>query len=115
MLKDLIKVANRLDALGLQKEADALDQIIKKVAWPWDEEPMKITRDIDIGNEETGIRYYASVKKPYQYMTSFRNRGEQKSIIYCAPGHRDNSLYTELSIDAWNEDVESLNKGEKPK
>jgi len=32
MLKELVKVANRLDYLGLQKEADILDQIIKKMA-----------------------------------------------------------------------------------
>jgi len=32
MIKDLIKVANRLDSLGLAKEADHLDAIIKKLA-----------------------------------------------------------------------------------
>ena len=32
MLKNLIKVANRLDNLGLSKEADLLDSIIKKIA-----------------------------------------------------------------------------------
>jgi len=30
MIKDLIKLANELDAKGLYKEADALDQIIKR-------------------------------------------------------------------------------------
>jgi hypothetical protein len=30
MIKDLIKLANKLDAKGLYKEADALDQIIKR-------------------------------------------------------------------------------------
>jgi len=30
MLKDLVKLANRLDNLGLRKEADFLDTIIKK-------------------------------------------------------------------------------------
>lgn len=30
MLKDLVKLANRLDSIGLQKEADFLDSIIKK-------------------------------------------------------------------------------------
>jgi hypothetical protein len=29
MIKDLIKVANRLDALGLTKEADIIDSIIR--------------------------------------------------------------------------------------
>lgn len=32
MLKDLVKVANRLDSLGLTKEADAIDGIISKEA-----------------------------------------------------------------------------------
>jgi len=32
MIKDLIKLANRLDSLSLTKEADFLDKIIKKVA-----------------------------------------------------------------------------------
>ena len=32
MLKDLIKVANRLDNLGLLKEANMLDKIIQKLA-----------------------------------------------------------------------------------
>lgn len=32
MLKDLIKIANKLDSLGLTKEADFLDNIIKKIA-----------------------------------------------------------------------------------
>ena len=32
MLKDLVKVANRLDSLGLTKEADTLDFFIQKEA-----------------------------------------------------------------------------------
>jgi len=32
MLKDLIKVANKLDQLGLQKEADYIDFVIKKIS-----------------------------------------------------------------------------------
>ena len=32
MLKDLVKVANRLDSLGLTKEADAIDGLVKKMA-----------------------------------------------------------------------------------
>ncbi len=32
MLKDLIKVANYLDSLGLKKEANNIDSIIKKIA-----------------------------------------------------------------------------------
>lgn len=32
MLKELIKIANKLDGIGLTKEADELDQIIRKLA-----------------------------------------------------------------------------------
>lgn len=31
MLKDLVKVANKLDSLGFQREADVIDTFIKKV------------------------------------------------------------------------------------
>ena len=115
MLKDLIKVANRLDALGLQKEADVLDQVIKKMAWPWDEEPMKITKDVKIGDEEKELAYYASAKEPYQYQVHWEDkRTGHQSRIYCAPGHQDNVLYTPRSLEHWNKDVESLMSGKKP-
>jgi len=32
MIKELVKVANRLDSLGLKREADAVDRIIRKIA-----------------------------------------------------------------------------------
>ncbi len=32
MLNDLVKIANKLDSLGLQKEADQLDDLIQKIA-----------------------------------------------------------------------------------
>ena len=32
MLKELLKVANKLDALGLSKEADTVDALIRKMA-----------------------------------------------------------------------------------
>jgi hypothetical protein len=32
MIKDLVKIANKLDSLGLKKEADFLDSLIKKMA-----------------------------------------------------------------------------------
>lgn len=39
MLKDLVRVANRLDSLGLSKEADLLDSyIIKMAGGNWDDE-----------------------------------------------------------------------------
>jgi len=32
MLKDLVKMASKLDALGLSKEADVIDTLIRKIA-----------------------------------------------------------------------------------
>lgn len=32
MVKDLVKIANRLDSLGLQKEADVIDSFIHKIS-----------------------------------------------------------------------------------
>ena len=32
MLKDLVKMASKLDALGLSKEADTIDTLIRKIA-----------------------------------------------------------------------------------
>jgi len=45
MLKDLIKVANRLDALGLQKEADVIDGMIKKIS---SDEPSNVIKSEEI-------------------------------------------------------------------
>ena len=45
MLKDLIKMAGELDALGLKREADIVDSLIKKFASP----PLA-----DMGEWETG-------------------------------------------------------------
>lgn len=47
MLKKLIKLADRLDELGRAKEANKVDQIIRKIAQDegdlWDEENMTIS------------------------------------------------------------------------
>lgn len=37
MLKDLVKMANKLDALGLSKEADVIDNLVRKIASREDE------------------------------------------------------------------------------
>lgn len=49
MIKNLIKVANRLDSLGLTKEADYLDSIIRKLAAEPDPEISKaLKRESDL-------------------------------------------------------------------
>ena len=37
MLKDLVKMASKLDALGLSKEADVIDNLVRKIASREDE------------------------------------------------------------------------------
>lgn len=37
MLRELVKMASKLDALGLTKEADTIDALIEKMASPYDE------------------------------------------------------------------------------
>lgn len=116
MLKDLIKVANRLDSLNLKKEADELDRIIKKLAWPWDAEPNKITKKFDFGDEINGVRYFGDPKDPYEFWSSYSKDGGKtfKRTIYCAPGKCENALYTEYSLEAWNKKIEYLQKGQTP-
>lgn len=58
MIKDLIKVANRLDSLGLAKEADYLDAIIKKLAAEPDPEVSKaLKRESDLFFESADPRW----------------------------------------------------------
>jgi hypothetical protein len=52
MLKDLIKVANELDALGLTKEADVVDSLIGKVAGKWSHKRKGLGEDAPITNFE---------------------------------------------------------------
>lgn len=57
MLKDLLKVANKLDALGLTKEADVVDSLINKMAGKWSHKGMGMGEDAPIMNfEETPAR-----------------------------------------------------------
>jgi hypothetical protein len=48
MIKDLARVANRLDGLGLTKEADFLDALIKKIA----QEESQFSKAIEVTQDE---------------------------------------------------------------
>jgi hypothetical protein len=63
MIKDLIKIANRLDSLGLTKEADFLDSIIKKVALTEEDfsrGKMKLTVSIEATRHPDAFSLYGS-------------------------------------------------------
>ena len=49
MIKELVKVATRLDALGLTREADAIDALIRKIATSHSYDP---TEDTERWNSE---------------------------------------------------------------
>jgi hypothetical protein len=55
MLKDLVKVANRLDSLGLTREADAIDGLVKKMAGMSEEPPLDI-KDVAAAFEDHYIK-----------------------------------------------------------
>jgi len=58
MLKDLLKVASKLDALGLTKEADVVDALIQKIAGDFDQlpQPNKYEMDRDYYARSLGKR-----------------------------------------------------------
>ena len=56
MIKELVKVAGKLDELGLTKEADFLDKMISKLANDWDDygfhdEPTETTEPLESNPE----------------------------------------------------------------
>jgi hypothetical protein len=50
MLKDLVKMASKLDALGLSKEADVIDNLVRKIASREDELQSYMRADVNPEN-----------------------------------------------------------------
>jgi hypothetical protein len=71
MLKDLVKVANRLDSLGLTREADAIDGLVKKMAGMsegddldlYSELPVKIWEEPPLDIKDVAAAFEASFIK----------------------------------------------------
>jgi len=67
MLKELIKVANKLDMIGLTKEATALDDLIKKIAEEEQESsekyPLEIFPEPSIKKEDVAAAFTRKVKR----------------------------------------------------
>jgi len=87
MLKDLVKVANRLDELGYNKEADAIDLLIRKMASEGDFEKnlFKKAREIPyseldawIDNLESKYRYE---EMPYDHF-DIDTEEEEWTVFY---------------------------------
>lgn len=91
MLKDLIKVANRLDLLGHRKEADKLDSIIKKIAGSsmTPKEAIKFYTQYPDEWREASDSYYtlASGEESFErdYYPTW-NDDDFKSVIYAVDG-----------------------------
>ena len=66
MIKNLVKVANRLDSLGLTKEADTLDAIIRKLSAEADP-----TRLVDTSMRETLSSDTPAAPDPLQNVVSY--------------------------------------------
>jgi len=59
MLKTLVKISNKLDSLGLTREADLLDQILRKLAVPI-EDIVEMRKDEPLGYELSRGKYLSS-------------------------------------------------------
>jgi hypothetical protein len=86
MLKDLIKVATRLDALGLTKEADVVDALIRKIAETGDDEFYTMWNSL---SDEEKDKLEFKTRKFLSYYNSFCEDPESDL------GRWDESLYLE--------------------
>lgn len=109
MLKDLIKVANKLDSLGLQKEADVIDALITKMAGgvirdssPWinsysvmekinnmiSEKEMKFESEKEKDKSrpsDSSFKDYKWLGQQIQYMKTFLGKIKEKVYVTKSP------------------------------
>jgi len=74
MLVKLAKIANRLDSLGLTKEADILDNFIKKIASEGDDDSIEGDDDSELDD------YQNSVQMEYDYNSHWDRQNELQEI-----------------------------------
>lgn len=78
MLKDLIKVANKLDSLGLTSEADFIDSLAFKIASHSEREFVTIDRELDEDQLNDFKERYPEV---YSYLTTTRMNPATRSAL----------------------------------
>ena len=61
MLKDLIKLSNRLDSLGLTKEADFIDSAIRKMAVVIPHYVLELQAALDLAKKTAGYKVKVGV------------------------------------------------------
>jgi hypothetical protein len=74
MIKELIKLANELDQRGFQKEADALDKIIKEALW---RDPM---RGMDPRTGKPYVKKKKTENEMREYFGSMSKEEEAQAI-----------------------------------
>jgi hypothetical protein len=75
IIKNLTKVANRLDSLGLTKEADYLDSIIRKLAAEGDQGISKaLKRESDLFFESADPTRWVDTNMPMEKVDNYFNR-----------------------------------------
>ena len=84
MIKELIKVANRLDSLGLAREADAVDRMIRKIAGVSKEMAPTIDRSLIeefVNNRISKIEQEMKKKDYYVQQSEMRTIDNLKSFL----------------------------------
>ena len=89
MLNDLIKMAGQLDALGLRREADFTDKIIRKVAQETPEGEPESKPEVEPESEVSLENTY----KPSDYWSD-PDQGQKDYDVTTYPGYKD-------MVDAW--------------
>jgi hypothetical protein len=90
MIKELLKVATKLDSLGLNKEADAIDKIIRKISMS----AMNATDYNLIGLEDDDRPLGGSEESESAYYEALSDRGEE-SDYQSAEGDPETERYRE--------------------
>jgi hypothetical protein len=80
MIKDLVKVATKLDSLGLTKEADVVDALIRKIAETGDDEFSTMWNSLS--NEEKDEQKFKTKKYIEMYRSFCENPESEYNLQY---------------------------------
>lgn len=102
MLKELVKVANKLDALGLTKEADIIDALLNKKASMEDEAPPIDIETLKKAYEEFSLKLLSglvSLEVIDLYWTTIPNQGS--CYVVKSEGKWDDGSPFNISSEIW--------------
>ena len=99
MLKEIIKLGNRLDELGLHQEADLIDQMIQKLAEYQEAEETYEEPEYNDGSPSGVVQgVYMLNMDGYSLLGAYSTRGLAEAEIEKA-GNRDDLTILELELD----------------